>query len=233
LIVKIRVLAKVEAVSGGWIGNAYGGDGIIAIGAAPTEEDLVTTLRANVEDYLATHAAAWLQRWQHAGTAKFPNCPEGAIKLPIDLWVCKLVGETCPIQAQVFLDDPQQFFAGCLASEGRKQEIFDAVATGRYAGFHHTTGRYLCVRCADERGRETTFSYHYPWELASLDDFAAFDVERDMGEIVRKLIRAGVARSAVLNALCARHSLEIAHLLYPDVAAKLRVLEFDIARPRR
>jgi hypothetical protein len=231
--VKSRVLAKAEAVSGGWIGNAYGGDGIIAIGAASTEQELVTTLRANVEDYLMTHGADWLQRMQRAGGPDLPNCPEGAIKLPIDLWVCKLVGQTCPIQAQVFLYDPQQFFAGCLAPEERKQQIFDAVANGRYAGFHRAIGRYLCVRCADERGSETSFSYYYPWELASLDDFAPFDVERDMREVLPKLIRAGVARSAVLNALCARHSLEMANLLYPDIAPSLRVLEFDVSRPRQ
>jgi hypothetical protein len=132
----------------------------------------------------------------------------------------------------VFVDDPEQFLAGCLADETRKQQILETVGQGKYTGFHHKTGRYLCVRCEHDSGSETSFSYHYPWELAALEDFTPFDLERDMREVLKKLIAAGMKQSAALNALCAEHALQLAHLLYPQVAARLRILEVEISRPR-
>jgi len=230
---KSAILAKAEEVTGGWIGNAFGSEGIIAIGAGRTEQELITSLRQSVDDYLVVDAAHWLAQMGHAGSPDTPNCPEGAIKLPADIWVCKVAKETCPIQAQVFLDEPDRFFEGCLLDEDRKRGIFGAVSQGEYRGFHHVRGRYLCVRCADERGNDSAFSYHYPWELSSLEDFTPFDPQRDLIEKLKILIRAGIPRSAILNALCARHSVEIAGLLYPAVAANLRVLEFDVRRPSR
>jgi hypothetical protein len=129
--------------------------------------------------------------------------------------------------------DGSWFLAGCLLGEERKEGIFRAISEGEYGGFHHVRGRYLCVRCADEKGSDRPFSYHYPWELSSLEDFTPFDPRRDVIEKLKILMRARIPRSAILNALCAPHSVEIAGLRYPEVAANLRVLEFDVRRPAR
>jgi hypothetical protein len=228
---KSRVLTKVEALSGGWAGSAYGGRGVIAVAAGPSASEFEATLHNKVQDYLAAHGKAWLKHTQTAGSSDTPICPQGAIKLPIDLWICKLTKDPCPIQAQVLLKDRVRFFEGCTAPEEKKRQIFETVASGEYSGFHHVPGRYLCVRCSDEKGNQTPFSYYYPWELSSLDDFTPFNYRRDMPEVFRKLIHAGISRSAVTNALCATHSLEITRLLYPEVAAKLRILEFEVRRP--
>jgi len=226
-----KILASSKLLADGWVGNAFGAEGIIGIGAGASEDEFVASLRVTVNDYLVTNGQQWLKKMAQMGAPEVLICPEGAIKLPSDLWMCKVVRETCPIQAQVFLDEPEKFFAGCLVDEDRKRAIFKAVNEGKYGGFHHVSGRYLCVRCADENGSTTPFSYHYPWELSALEDFAPFDYRRDFPDVLRKLLKASVARSAVQNALCARHSVEIAKLLYPEVAANLRILEFEIARP--
>lgn len=225
-----RILAKAEAVESGWIGNALGSGGIIATGAAPTEEEVQDKRQDSIEDYLASQATYWLHKMGYAGSPDVLNCPEGAIKLPIDIWICKIAQQTCPIQAQVFVNDPERFFAGCVLDEEHKQDIFKAVKE-QSGAFDHMRGRYLCTRCEDENGCESSLNYHYPWELSSLEDFAPFVGNRDMPEVVRKLIGARIPRSAVHNALCARHSIEICALLYPEAAANLRVLEFEIALP--
>jgi hypothetical protein len=229
--VKSRILAKVEHIHGGWIGNTFGSGGVVGIGAGPTELECVATLTQTTSDYLVTNAARWLHQMGHAGSPDVINCPEGAIQLPSDIWVCKVAKQTCPIQAQVFIDDPDAFFDGCLLDRGRKEGIFKSVAEGKYGGFHHVRGRYLCVRCSDLKGSDSPFSYHYPWELTSLEDFTPCDLKRDRLDMLRKVIRVGLSRATVLNALCASHSIAIAQLLYPDVATNLRVLEFDVTRP--
>lgn len=214
------------------MGVAYGGrGGVIAACEAPSEEDFMAHLRAHLEYYLATAGADWLTEVSYAGSNDVPNCPEGAIKLPIDTWVCKTAQQTCPIQAQVSLDDPQSFFAGCLLDQERKQNIFKAASQEDYRGFHHIPGRYLCPRCEEVRGNESGYSYHYPWELSSLTTLTPFDPDRDMRAALPKLSRAKICKTAVLNALCARHSVELATLLYPEVAANLRIIEFEIRRP--
>lgn len=230
-LVRSHILAKVELIPGGWVGNTFGAEGIIGIGAGPTEGECVLTLTQTTSDYLVTNAAHWLQEMGHAGSSEAINCPEGAIQLPADIWVCKVARQTCPIQAQVFTEDPDAFLSGCLLDDERKAGILRTVAEGKYHGFHHVRGRYLCVRCAEEKGNESPFSYHYPWELTSLEDFTPCNLKSDLIDILRKVIQAGFSRASVLNALCARHSIEITQLLYPDIASKLRTLEFDVKRP--
>jgi hypothetical protein len=62
---KSAILAKAEQVPGGWIGDAFGAEGIIAIGAGPTEQDLITSLRQGVDDYLVVDGAHWLVQMGH------------------------------------------------------------------------------------------------------------------------------------------------------------------------
>ena len=140
----------------------------------------------------------------------------------------QLLNETCPIQAQVFLGDPERFFAGCLAPAGRKQQILDTVAQGRYDGFHHVPGRYLCVSCENE-GKKVSRRYHYPWQLTSLEAYSAFVMAGDWPQVRRRLGRR-ITFSMVANALCAPHCIQLAQLVDQVLAAQLRVLEFDVSR---
>lgn len=204
---------------------------MIAIGVGPSEDRAMRCLQDALDEFLSTEAAPWLETLQYARAEDTPNCPEGSIKLPIDLWYCKLVREVCPIQAQVFLDDRTAFLEGCLADEERKVSIYEALREGKYGGFHHVVGRGPCTDCEVERGSDRSSTYYYPWELSRLEDFAPFVPERDMEMVMRVASRTKVRRPSVLGPLCARHSVEAAELLYPEVATSLRIVERGVYRP--
>jgi hypothetical protein len=226
---KNRVLARVHIHEGGWIASAYRAEDVFCSVSAPSEMVAMAELGVAVEGLIAVEGRPWLEQWKHGGDVRVPNCPEGAVKLPIDLWTCKLEKKTCPIQAQIFLDDPDRFFRHCLAPRDRMQEIFDTVAAGKYDGFHHIPGRYLCVACQHD-GRAAAFQYHYPWELTSVEAYCQFELMRDWPRLRRQLLSKGWSMSEVSNALCAAHCRELAEKLDPAVAAELRVLEFELSR---
>jgi hypothetical protein len=229
---KTRFLVRAELLDGGWIAVAYGGrERILATLQATSDADFNDRLRAALEYYLATNAADYLYQMGYAGSPNVTNCPEAFIKRPVDLWACKIARQTCPIQAQVFLDEPKEFFAGCLVDEPKKQAIFNAVSQGDYRGFHHVTGRYLCPRCEEVRGNESGYNYHYPWELAALETFSDFVPDRDVAAAIPKLHHAKIGRFTVTHALCAPHCFEVATVLCPEVAATLRVIEIELKRP--
>jgi hypothetical protein len=224
---KTRVLARITQERHRWSTHAYQQEGVFCSEVGSTETEALKNLRSSIEQILATHSKEWLNRWR--GQAGAPNCPEGAVKIPIDLWVCKLVDQTCPLQAQVVLDEPERFFEFCLAASERKQQIFDTVASGKYGGFHHLPGRYLCVRC-EETGTAVNFQYHYPWELTLLKAYHPFSIEHDLRRLHMTLLHKGVGMSSVSTALCARHCKDLAEALDLQVAGELRVLEFEISR---
>jgi len=227
-----RILVRAEPFDMGWIAAAYGGrERVIATCQARSEDDLVADLRATLDHYLATRGQNYLREMSYAGDWKIPNCPESFIRRPVDLWYCKIKQQACPIQAQVFVAEPSMFLSGCLLDRPKKMAILNTVLKGDYRGFHHVRGRYLCARCEEVRGNESGYSYHYPWELASPDDFAEFDAERDMKDILPKIHRAKIRRASVTNALCAQHCIDVANLLWPEVARSLRILEFELMRP--
>jgi hypothetical protein len=229
---KTRVLIRTQAFEESWIGVAFGGkEGVLAALISPTQLALRVDLTRSVEYTLATAGRDYLRNLGHAGSQEAVVCPEGAIRRPIDTWICKVDKKTCPIQAQVRLDDPQHFFGGCLLAEDRRNAIFATVQSGRYRGFHHMTGRYLCPRCEELQGNESAASYHYPWELSSFTRVTEFDLDRDMLTAVPLLSRANMGRSVVLAALCARHCIEVAELLTPHAVGDLDVLQLDIHRP--
>lgn len=226
---KNRVLARAHIDEGEWVASAYRAEGVFRSVRGPSETVAITELRAAVEGFIAVEGRSWLEQWKHGGDPRIPNCPEGAVDLPIDLWTCKLEKKTCPIQAQVFLDDPDTFFRQCLAPSDRRQEIFDTVAAGKYDGFHHIPGRYLCVACQHD-GKAEAFQYHYPWELTSVEAYYPFELKRDWPRLHRQLRGKGWSVSEVSNALCAAHCTELAEKLDPATAAELRVLEFEVSR---
>ena len=65
------------------------------------------------------------------------DCPEGHIKLPIDLWHCKITRTACPIQAQIDTESWAKFHRHCLAGTERQHGIKAAITSGEYNGFHH------------------------------------------------------------------------------------------------
>lgn len=186
-------------------------------------------IRAEIEKRLTNQSAEWVALSYDGGSIDATNCPEGAIRLPIDLWVCKLFDDICPIQAQVFLRDRQAFFRGCLASSDKKQQIFETVSEGKYRGFHHLAGRIPCPLCEDEG--KGNFSYRYPWELADLEYYSSFVVMRDW-PILRSKLSVGLRNlTTVTTPLCAPHAKALAEELDPALSAKLMVLNFEFRRP--
>jgi hypothetical protein len=225
---KTRVLVRVGRDGPEWVASAYYKDSAFSSVCAKSRDSALAELRARVEAILLPQARAWLQEWR--GTDDIPNCPEGAIRLPIDLWVCKLTDEKCPIQAQVFVGEPEKFLGGCLAPQDRKQEILDAVAQGKYDGFHHVPGRFLCVMCERE-GRKPSFRYHYPWELTFVEACCpSFSLERDWPALLRRLGSKNISLSMVSSALCAEHCRQLAEQVDSQAAAELSIFELELSR---
>lgn len=228
---KSNVLARLDQEGGHWIANAFDREGVIAIGVGETELCAVSSLERALEEFFSVEVSPWLEKLQYAGDEATPNCPEGRVKLPIDLWYCKLFDRACPLQAQVFVDDPGVFFQGCLADEERKANIYRTASEGQYGGFHHVVGRGPCPHCEIRRGSEKSRSYFYPWELSCFRDFAGLVGDRDVESMLIKAIRLKAERSSVLGLLCACHALEAAELLDPQLAKRLRILEREVFRP--
>ncbi len=224
---KTQVLARVSRDGNDWVASAYYKESSFCTIRAASSAAAIAELKAQAEEVLLPQARAWLNEWR--GSNEAPNCPEGAIRLPIDLWVCKLSNETCPIQAQVFVKEPEQFLGGCLAPKERKQQILDTVAQGKYDGFHHVPGRFLCLSCERE-GKKPSFRYHYPWELTCVEAYFPFVLERDWPALRRRLGNENISLSTVSTPLCAPHCRQLADQLHSGMAAELFVLELELGR---
>src|SRR5262245_54534374 len=116
-----RVLARVVSEVGRYTAKAYQANREFCTVAATSETDALDRLVADILLVLQPQVYEWIQHWN--GPSDHPNCPEAAIKLPIDLWVCKLLGELCPTQGQVLLGEPDKFRQHCLAEPTRQEEI--------------------------------------------------------------------------------------------------------------
>jgi hypothetical protein len=226
---RTRILARKYQDGGGeWVALAYQGETAFCDARGSSETTALENLKTLVQRAVGIQGRAWI------GQSAQPkldvvNCPEGAIKLPIDLWVCKLTRDICPIQAQVFLNDRDLFIRHCQAPEERKDQIFASVSAGAYEGFHHVSGRYLCTSCEHE-GKKLTFQYHYPWELTHLCAYSPFEYEQDWPTVRKKLKDKHFGHTLVSTALCAPHCKELAEQIDPVLAAELLVIEFDIER---
>lgn len=124
------------------------------------------------------------------------NCPHGMIKLPIDLWYCRLFNQACPVQASINTQNWEQFHGQCLAAPDRQGGIRQAIESGKYTGFHHMPGRYLCPTCKSRK--DSWRAYHYPWELQPLSLFVPYDEETLRLEI----IRCNIPGAAQFSYLC-------------------------------
>lgn len=126
------------------------------------------------------------------------NCPEGKIKLPIDLWYCKITDKSCPLQASINTEKWDEFHKYCLAPKERQEGIGQAITSERYKGFHHMPGRYLCPTCKPSRKGNWDRAYHFPWELEPLEVYVPYNEE----ELRLEIIKHGIPSSAQFGALC-------------------------------
>ena len=123
------------------------------------------------------------------------NCPFGSIKLPIDLWYCKLTKQACPIQA--WLDPPEfaKLERYCKGDEKTKAGIKETIQTGLYKGQHHLPGRYLCPLCKSSKGSRR---YFYEGDLYWLSDY----VDIDTCETRSKIVKAGISLAIYSSKIC-------------------------------
>ena len=224
---KTQVLSRISNDGNEWVASAYYKESSFCTIRAASSAVAIAELKLRVEEVLYPQARAWLNEWR--GRKEAPNCPEGAIRLPIDSWVCKLADKTCHLQAQVFVQEPEKFFGGCLASQDRKQQIFDTVAQGKYDDFHHMPGRFLCKSCERE-GKKLSFRYHYPWELTYVAAYYPFVLERDWPTLLRRFGSKNISLSSVVTGLCAPHCKHLTEKLDSAVAAELFFLELEMGR---
>ncbi|WP_305947136.1 hypothetical protein [Vreelandella aquamarina] len=157
------------------------------------------------------------------GGRRYVNCPEGFVKLPIDIWCCKLTGEACSIQASVNPEDEPGFRHGCHADSDKQDKILKTIRTGKYDGFHHVPGRSLCIACEEKGGKKESFYYHFPWEFAELDVAIGQTYEETIGLLAKN----GISLSYVMCPLCASCCYEEAVRFDPGLHGQLKVLEFD------
>lgn len=211
-----------------WTGLAYHGEVPFCKAHGPSETTAMDSLRSMVKEAIANQAPHWL-RQSARPEEDVVNCPEGAVRLPIDLWTCKITKDICPLQAQVPLQDQAHFFQHCQAPEPRKTQIFATVERGAYEGFHHMPGRYLCPAC-QHSGRSINSQYHYPWELTLLGAYFPFNYEQDWPTVRRRLKDKNARITLVSNALCAEHCKHLAEQIDPSLAAELRVIELNVDR---
>jgi hypothetical protein len=170
-----------------------------------SKEEALAKIKKEFQQFLTYEASNYLSGWK--GNHNIVNCPEGKILLPVDIWKCKLNGETCPTQAQVFLNQEDEFRTKCGADEKKKEQILNLIRGNKYDGFHHVTGRLKCVLC---RGKEY-LKYHYPWELNCLHQY--MDILNDNLRI--KFLRSGIDLSAYSSGLCPK--------CFIDVISKLNI----------
>jgi len=157
-----------------------------------SKEEALAKIKKEFKRFLTYKANNYLSTFKNYHN--IVNCPEGKLLVPIDIWKCKLNGETCPTQAKVFLNQEDEFRAKCSADEKKKEQILNLIRENKYDGFHHVPGRFKCVLCP---GKEY-FKYHYPWELNYLHQY--MDILND--DLRVKFLRSGIDQSAYSFGLC-------------------------------
>ncbi len=221
---KVKSLVKIIKVSNGGIHITFFRPTFSLPYAAKNMEHATEVAHKLCSDNIDYEGRPWINSWSKEKDNKKINCPEGYIKLPIDLWCCKLSKEMCSLQANIPLDNKDQFLDGCHANEQRKEDIFNTVSNGKYDGFHHVPGRYLCVACENKKKKTNSFSYHYPWEFAELDIALGKSYEETRVILTKKSLPS----TYVSCPLCASCCNEIATKIDPSLTAQLKVLEFDV-----
>ena len=188
---------------------------------AEATEEMKTILKA----YLDSEGKAYVQNWM--GSSRTVNCPEGYIKLPIDIWCCKLTHSPCNLQAQVTLQDQALFISTCAAPENKKAGIFNAVTDGRYNGFHHVPGRNLCPTCQGDTDEHNPFNYHYHFELTLVPKLFGIAKEREFESLRREASYSGLPSYALACGLCPPCAMRVVSSLDKSFSNDLEIVEMD------
>lgn len=154
------------------------------------EADPMQTVRTVIDAWTEEYGREWIDHF--ANTETTVTCQEGDLVLPVDRWDCKITGEVCPIQAQVPLDDKEQFLRGCNIEtapdeledppQEYKEKLWGAIHREQFTGEHHQASRYACVRCEEKDEQEYL---HFPWALTRLADHLEYDQARTDHDFVR------------------------------------------------
>ncbi|QSB01428.1 hypothetical protein JWZ98_00180 [Methylomonas sp. EFPC1] len=224
---KVQALVKITSSSDGGTHLTFFRPGLSLPYAALERKHALGVAQKFCSDVAHAQGKDWVAFWSRPDGQV--NCPEGAIDLPSDVWVCKLSGNMCHLQAAISTERKAEFFTKCHAPHSKKEAIFKIVESGRYRGFHHVPGRYLCVACEAKGGKKESFFYHYPWEFAELDVALHWSYE----EALPRLSAANIPVNRVMCPLCASCCRDLAVQLNPNLAHDLVVVYVEVdLRPR-
>lgn len=194
--------------------------GIFSLGYA-TKSDATEGIKTLINNLLETEGKEFIQGWM--GNSEVINCPDGYIKLPIDMWCCKLTGARCNLQAQVFLQDHALFLSRCTAPDDKKAGILKAATEGKYKGFHHIPGRNLCPTCECN----SPFNHHYRFELTFVYRLLGISDEDERDRFRLKTLHLGVSSEAIACALCPPCAFRIASIIDNGISNDLEIIEID------
>ena len=181
-------------------------------------EFVATTLLTEVLDPFVQRT---IDFWSTGGTDDEIQCPEGYIELPADIWMCKLNKQICFLQCAVQLNNQSNFFQKCHAPIERKVNIFKTIENGKYKGFHHMPGRYLCAACEDKAVKKRYSFYHYQWEFAELD----FAIGKSYEATEKLLTKIGLPTFYVSVPICSNCCFEFAEKYLPEQTSNLKLIK--------
>lgn len=190
---KTKILIQIDEVDNEFIGHTKWSENKF-IQNITLENDnrdtLIHDLTKEINEIMSSTAVKYISFFSISENSIF--CPDAKIVLPIDSICCKEDEEICSIGGGIDLRNKALFMDTCRINR-KKEGIWEAITTGKYKGFHHVTGKYLCPNC--ER-KKPSFNYHYPWELITLSDFVNFLDESVRTKMITKKINKAVSYSS-------------------------------------
>ena len=189
----------------------YCGENIIAV--AQSRSDAISMLPECLTLFIEESGRKYIE--SDSFEKGLLNCPQGHVKLPIDIWYCKNAKTACPLQGQLNISEPESFFKLCLLPDETKKGIWNAIKEEKYKGFHHMQGRFRCCLCNKTKSQQG-FNYHYPWELTLLSDHCDIKSIWNDPNRAKDLVLKGVHVSALYSSLCWACFQEVSNFL-PEI----------------
>jgi hypothetical protein len=222
---KVKFLIQTQEVDGIWTASC---SSALEFSFGNTKAEAITGITNNLNQFISTTGKAHVAKFKGHGEAV--NCPELTTLLPIDSAYCKISDEPCPIQGQVYVYKEDALKA-CTASPEAKAGVIRAITSGRYTGFHHVLGRYLCPSCEEKNTNEkrVNFNYHYIFELSMLSSLVDLP-EEEWDEIRSRLQRDSKSSAATFSAMCAPCLTDFVGSYIPKMRSALETIELDLYR---
>lgn len=189
-----------------------------------TSEEALAQLRIELQQTLDVEGVDGIQWANHHDDPSVVPCPEATIKLPVDLWYCKVTKRSCPIQGHLDPRSLTESLASCDAPERTKSGVQRAFQAG-YEGLHHMTGKYRCPLCPNKG--EHPKNFHYRPSVTLLSDF--LDVQDgDRDDLRARLMVAGLPPSLAYTAICPDCVIACMKTLGPPYEKEAAVLRFTV-----